>query len=1280
MKTPTSRCKLPTDDCQPHRRSSSLPTFTLSHFQTFITRHSALCVLFSLSMLALSPRAHAQAFQTNANTNLSTNTRSVIVAGTNNTIQSNVSQGFIGGGRSNTITANNIYGFVGGGLNNTLSGDYSAILGGFSNAVSGRYTFVAGGSRNSASGLYVAAIGGFSNTASGTYSFIGGGAFNVASSSNAIILGGVLNSASGTYANVLGGLRNSAVGDYSAIIGGQTNSASAAYALALGGLSNRATATGATAAGMQARASHAGAFVWAAYNTNAAPFASTSTNQFLIRAEGGVGINTNVTGANALAVRGAAFIDGNLNVTGTINGTFANPTFTTLTVNGPITSSSNSISLQPGGTTGFTVGPQASATNVYTDDSDPSNPVTETYVGTGHNVIAGFSGNFVAPGIIGATISGGGRLVVTSSDTNQPPITNFNRVLDNFGAIGGGSGNTADGLFAAIAGGMGNTANGFASFIGAGLSNSIQTPDFNPVALEISTIGGGEGNIIWNAPGGTVAGGSYNTITNTGLFTNESDYIPTLSTIGGGGINMISDSYAAVIGGGAGNVIDKVQNAVIAGGAYNRVNTNEYEISFAVIGGGYQNVASGDYATIPGGINNEAGGMGSFAAGISAKAQHMGTFVWADYLPVPEPPSQPEGPVSFSQPGQAQDNSFTSTGDNQFLIRAQGGVGINTNNPGTNALSVSGRTLITGDLEVTGDIIGNVAITNASFNSVSASNSFTIQTGGTTGFTVTPQTNEAVFNLLSRNIVGGYAGNSASAGVVGATIAGGGALDGTNNFRNFVAGSFGAVSGGLNNEARSFAVVSGGEGNNAIGGYSAILGGFYNQATGAYSAILGGGGNQAGGDYSFAAGRQAKATNHGAFVWADSQAADFSSTSTNQFLIRASGGVGINTTNPGTNALLVNGSVRVSTNLLVDSRLGIGTNNPGTNALLVSGATRVTGSLRVDGGIVSGSNNSTTGTGSVTGGGVNNTNSGTQSTIAGGGGNSVYSGAIAAVVGGGRSNSVISNAALAATVAGGEANLSQGSHTFVGGGFNNQTTAAYAVVSGGQVNRAGGTNGLGTHASVGGGHDNEADGSYSTVPGGMSNQATGIGSFAAGVRAKANDPYSFVWGGDPTVDTASFGAGTYTARAPQGVRFITSSAVENDLTTNNTNPPLGVYLAAGETSWKTLSDSNAKTAVTPIDHRETLRKVAALPVTAWNYKHDPNRRYIGPMAQDFHAAFGLGADDKHISTLDTDGVTLSAIKGLVEEIEEQDAALAERDRQIEALQTQIEAIRTQAGL
>jgi cell division protein FtsB len=60
--------------------------------------------------------------------------------------------------------------------------------------------------------------------------------------------------------------------------------------------------------------------------------------------------------------------------------------------------------------------------------------------------------------------------------------------------------------------------------------------------------------------------------------------------------------------------------------------------------------------------------------------------------------------------------------------------------------------------------------------------------------------------------------------------------------------------------------------------------------------------------------------------------------------------------------------------------------------------------------------------------------------------------------------------------------------------------------------------------------------------------------------------------------------------------------------------------------------------------------VAALPIKTWNYKsQDASVRHIGPMAQDFYAAFGLGSGDKTISTIDLDGVALAAIQGLHQE-------------------------------
>ena len=65
-----------------------------------------------------------------------------------------------------------------------------------------------------------------------------------------------------------------------------------------------------------------------------------------------------------------------------------------------------------------------------------------------------------------------------------------------------------------------------------------------------------------------------------------------------------------------------------------------------------------------------------------------------------------------------------------------------------------------------------------------------------------------------------------------------------------------------------------------------------------------------------------------------------------------------------------------------------------------------------------------------------------------------------------------------------------------------------------------------------------------------------------------------------------------------------------------------------------------------------LDKVAELPVSTWSYKaQGPDIRHIGPMAQDFTAAFGVGEDDRHITSVDADGVALAAIKGLDQRVD-----------------------------
>ena len=63
-----------------------------------------------------------------------------------------------------------------------------------------------------------------------------------------------------------------------------------------------------------------------------------------------------------------------------------------------------------------------------------------------------------------------------------------------------------------------------------------------------------------------------------------------------------------------------------------------------------------------------------------------------------------------------------------------------------------------------------------------------------------------------------------------------------------------------------------------------------------------------------------------------------------------------------------------------------------------------------------------------------------------------------------------------------------------------------------------------------------------------------------------------------------------------------------------------------------------------------------MPVSTWRFKtEDDSIRHIGPMAQDFMAAFGYGVNDTHITSTDADGVALAAIQGLNEKLEAKSA-------------------------
>ena len=163
--------------------------------------------------------------------------------------------------------------------------------------------------------------------------------------------------------------------------------------------------------------------------------------------------------------------------------------------------------------------------------------------------------------------------------------------------------------------------------------------------------------------------------------------------------------------------------------------------------------------------------------------------------------------------------------------------------------------------------------------------------------------NQVILQLSSTsespNIIGGYADNLVEAGVIGATISGGGNRTELKNEENKVTDNFGTVAGGAKNTAGNgptsktdayYATVGGGYNNTASGMYSTVAGGVSNTASGAYAAIPGGSSNEAAGKYAFAVGNRAKANYDGCFVWGDSTDSDVVCEIQDQTVFRSTGG------------------------------------------------------------------------------------------------------------------------------------------------------------------------------------------------------------------------------------------------------------------------------------------------------------------------------------------------------------------------------------------------------
>jgi len=240
-------------------------------------------------------------------------------------------------------------------------------------------------------------------------------------------------------------------------------------------------------------------------------------------------------------------------------------------------------------------------------------------------------------------------------------------------------------------------------------------------------------------------------------------------------------------------------------------------------------------------------------------------------------------------------------------------------------------------------------------------------------------------------------------------------------------------------------------------------------------------------------------------------------------------------------------------------------------------------------------------------GGYYNRASGEYATVGGGYNNTAD--LMYCTVSGGHSNTAGDGGGFYSTVGGGISNTASSNRATVGGGDHNTASGDYATVGGGYYNTA-----SGERSTVAGGSTNTASGIDATVPGGSSSVAAGNYSFAAGTKAKANHQGAFVWGDSTNADFASSANDQFNVRAAGGTRIFSNSGAS-----------VGVQLAAGGNSWSAICDRNLKENFMAVDGRDVLERLSRIPITQWNLKsQDPSIQHMGPMAQDFYAAFGLG--------------------------------------------------------
>ena len=1087
------------------------------------------------------------------------------------------------------------------------------------------------GSGHALGGTLATIAGGSNNTANAVGDAVGGGWWNRAEGGYSVVGGGEANTANGYHAAVLGGWQNKATNDYATVAGGAWNYAGGPGAVVGGGGWDGLTLVGNVASG---GASTVGG-------------GSGNTASGLSATVGGGGHNT---ASGTRATVGGGFVNSATEYGATVAGGHVNQ-----------------------------------ATNGYAT------------VGGGYQNTAG---------------SGGAT-------------------------VGGGEYNSADGLMATIGGGNQNKiqTNAYLSTIGGGYENEIRTNAY------MSTIGGGDNNAVQvNADHASIGGGGYNTVNgayasipggqqnvatsygfaagrrakavHTGSLvwadSTDADFASTGANQflirAGGGVGIGTDAPQAQLHV-AGDTVVEGTNFTAVGHTAQLVLGDGNHVIRSIYGAGLRLGVWPDPFALS--IQDVTANVGIGTTNPVAKLEVVGTV----------------------RAGSFQGDGSALTGIQVSAANLGGGTvtsTINFNPPSGAPFTVGNQNLVGG---LNADFLdgwhsthywqlgGNSSVGAGDFIGTTANQPLEFKVNSQRAMRLEPTPTNGAVNLIL-----GSPGNVADPGVVAATIGGGGTMDyyGSPEI-NRVRASYATIAGGVGHtiDLNAYGATICGGHVNAIGEWGrcgTIAGGVYNEIkTDAYAASVGGGQwNRVGmnADWGTIGGGKSNTIETEA-RYAGVSGGYENTIQTNAACGTISGGSFNTIWQNATNAVISGGRGNAIDRWGESSAVGGGESNrtEAARSTIAGGSGNLIQDHNAEGSTISG--------------GVDNQiERSPYSAIAGGISNTITITSGWSAIGGGEGNRIVGNA----------------HYCTIGGGTSNtiHMPAEIATIAGGSFNTVGGS-----ISTVGGGHANVIDYSAigSTIPGGESNVVAAGASyaFAAGQRAKANHTGAFVWADSTDADFASTRNDEFNIRAAGGVRVesglgIGLNADNRPLITRGYDPfTSGAYTGLGRWglfmepfrlaigiadlpgryfevakyatdgtsvslltldqagnlnirgSYGYLSDRNAKENFKPVDSRDVLEKVAALPIARWNFKQETGVAHLGPVAQDFHAAFGLGADDKHIATVDADGVALAAIQGLNEKVEsgkqkaegrmeQMEEQVREKDARIAALEQRLSTL------